>query len=150
MDQRHYPSQPRKPFQGSRETSANPSMTDLTQLRPPPVRSDLALRKDQRSGSGTGTSDGDKNNQFLLRNPFSSSADTSPTGSIADLELDHLSVGNGKLHPSLPSQTQCSSNVGNGFNPVNMSGDRGTILLQDDRSGHGQKHEFKSYLLTRT
>jgi hypothetical protein len=150
MDQRYHPPQPRKPFQGRKETSVNPSMTDLTQLRSPPLRTDVALRKDQRSGPGAGTSDGDKNKPFLLRNPFSSSADTSPTGSIADLELEHLPLGNGQLHPSLPSQTQSSSNVDNGFNPVNTSGDRGTISLQDDGYGHGHKHEFKSYLLTGT
>jgi hypothetical protein len=149
MDERYSPSQPRKPFQGSTESSANPSMTDLTQMRPPPLRNDVALRKDQRSGSGTGTSDGDKNKPFL-RNPFSSSADTSPTGSIADLELEHLSLRNGQLDPSLPSQTQCQSNVGNGLNPVNMSGGRGTTSQQDDGYGHGQRHEFKSYLLTGT
>jgi hypothetical protein len=150
MDQRYSPSQPRDPSQGSRETSANPSMTDLTQLRSPQLRNDVAPRKDQRSGPRTGTSDGDKNKPFLLRNPFSSSADTSPTGSIADLELERLSLGNGQLHSSLRSQTQSSSNVGNGFQPVNMSGDRGTISLQDDGYGHGQKREFKSYLLTGT
>jgi hypothetical protein len=156
MDRQYHPYQPRNPFQGSRETSPNPSMTDLSQLRPSPLRNNVALRKDQRSGSRTGATDGDKNKPFHLRNPFSSSADTSPTGSIADLELEHLSQGNGQPHgPSARAQSSLrSSNAG--YNISNMNQDRDAISLQDEGAGsvsgyaRRHKHEFKSYLLTGT
>src|ERR1700753_2161984 len=116
----------RNPFQGSRETSPNPSMTDLGQHRPSPLRKNVAFSKDPKSGSKSSAgSETDRNKSLLLRNPFSSSSDRSPTGSIADVELDQLPQAQGAQNPAAMSSRAANSSVtisnfSNGFRPVSV------------------------------
>lgn len=156
MDSR-YPYPARSPLQGSRETSPNPSMTDLAQHRPSPLRKNVAFSKGPNPGSkSSAASEAEKNKPFLLRNPFSSSADTSPTGSIADVELDQLNQFT--IGPSSAAMSSRGANssvtistLSNGFNPISVERDRDVISLSGQESISGlrrhQKHEFKSYLL---
>jgi hypothetical protein len=132
-------------------------MSDLAQHRPSPLRKNVAFSKDPKSGSKSSAgSDGEKNKSFLLRNPFSSSADTSPNGSIADVELEQLPQASGG--PSTAPMSSRGPNSGvtlstfiNEYNPVSVNQDRDVISLSGQESISGmrrnQKHEFKTYLL---
>jgi hypothetical protein len=97
----------------------------------------------------------DTNKRFHLRNPFASSADTSPSGSMAEVDIQHTSkTAHGRIGAtSLASGIAISSSNGT-QHPVGTFSEDGVISpfgqapLQQSGLGQRQNHRFKTYLLT--
>jgi len=155
------------PFASSADPSPSASYSDLSKAYsnsvPSPLRTNFRPGDgphDQRLGSsgsevsrstrrGLNPANPNNNNSSMLQNPFSGgSEETSPAGSIVDLELDQINSRN-KHH-----RTQSSLHGNVPVHPVQtMSGSYSPFAdtLSMSRRGSGvekrQKHEFKSYLL---